>query len=357
MGPSLKTVAEEAGVSVATVNQILNGHTHRFAADTCVLVQATAASVGYQPNLAARALRQNKSFLLGVLFSDGNATLFSDFARGIMKGLGQQDYSPIVFSSRNTIEELACLDRCLRRRVDGLIVNVSVDPDGETNEGRLCELQASGLPMVQVFGRFLPGVPKVSVGIRETARMSVECLTALGHRSIALITHDQYNLARDTGAGLHFDAWEQVEGYEHALRAAGGTPVVVTQSLQTVAEAGDIFTQMGHDAIEELMALTPTPTAVICYNDDIAWGVCQSCRERGIDVPHDLAVIGYGDDKSSRLSSPPLTTFRRPVAEIAKAATQLLLGLIEDKEMEDRVLVPKLVVRASTGGGEVDSEK
>ena len=348
MSPTLKTVAKEAGLSIPTVNQILNGHTERFAPKMCAAVLAAAEKIGYRPNLAARALRQKMSFLIGVLFSDSNATLFSDFVRGVMKGLADGDHSPIVFSSCNAEEESAALERCLCRRVDGLIVNSAVDQDGAVNASRYGSLHQSGMPIVEVFGRFLPDVPKVNVDLYETARMAVDELVSAGHQTIALVTHDQYAAAGDSPMGLHCDAHDQYDGYKQAIMDVGGNAVVITQPLQMNGADAECFTRIGHDSIDEILSLSPHPTAVICYNDDIAWGVCEACRERGIDVPRELAVVGYGDDKSAHLANPPLTTFSRPIVDVAESATELLLSRIERKDTEDRILVPELILRRST---------
>jgi len=348
MSSTLKTVAEEAGLSIPTVNQILNGHTERFAPKTCAAVLAAAEKTGYRPNLAARALRQKMSFLIGVLFSDSNATLFSDFVRGVMRGLAGADHSPIVFSSCSVKEESAALERCLGRRVDGLIVNSVVSEKGAENALRYGGLYKRGMPIVEVFGSFLPDVPKVNVDLYETARMAVDELVSAGHQTIALVTHDQYTVAGDSQVGIHCDARDQYDGYKQAITDVGSNPIVITQPLQTNGADAECFTRIGHDSIDEILSLSPHPTAVICYNDDIAWGVCEACRERSIDVPRELAVVGYGDDKSAHLASPPLTTFSRPVVDVAESATKLLLSRIEGKDVEDRILVPELILRRST---------
>jgi DNA-binding LacI/PurR family transcriptional regulator len=204
------------------------------------------------------------------------------------------------------------------------------------------------LPIVEVFGGFLSEIPKVNVDLYEMARMAVDELVSAGHQTIALVTHDQYTVTGDSAMGLHCDARDQYDGYKQAITDVGSNPIVITQPLQTNGADAECFTRIGHDSIDEILSLSPHPTAVICYNDDIAWGVCEACRERGIDVPRELAVVGYGDDKSAHLASPPLTTFSRPVVDVAESATELLLSRIERKDAEDRILVPELILRRST---------
>jgi LacI family transcriptional regulator len=348
MAQSLKSVAKKAGVSISTVNQILNGYTDRFAEETCILVQQTAAKIGYKPNLAARALRQKKSFLIGVLFSDINAPLFSDFTRGVMKGLGNLDYSPIVMSGRDTREEAVCLDRCLHRRVDGLIINTTIDSDGSTNAEYYAELLSSGMPMVEVFGSFLQGVPKVNADFYAASQRAVEYLVSQGHRSIALLTHDQYKPTNAVCELLHRDAFDQYSGYVKAMHDAGQTPAVYMHTLGSAVPSGENFISIGLNALDELISAENRPTAVICYNDDIAWGVTQACHKRGISVPADLSVVGYGDDRLARISLPLLTTFRRPVIDTAENATRLLIRAIGGDGAEDVILLPELILREST---------
>jgi DNA-binding LacI/PurR family transcriptional regulator len=204
------------------------------------------------------------------------------------------------------------------------------------------------MPIEEDFGRFLPDVPKVNVDLYETARMAVDELVSAGHQTIALVTHDQYAASGDSSMGLHCDARDQYDGYKQAIMDVGGNAVVITQPLQMNGADAECFTRIGHDSIDEILSRSPHPTAVICYNDDIAWGVCEACRERGIDVPRELAVVGYGDDKSAHLANPPLTTFSRPVVDVAESATELLLSRIERKDTEDSILVPELILRRST---------
>ena len=345
MSVSLKHIAQRVNVSVTTVNQILNGNTARFSDETCRRVKDAAHEVGYRPNMAARGLRQNKSFLIGILFSTTNGPFLADFLRGIMAGLGASDYTPAVFSCKTPVEEAAALERCLHRRVDGLIVNAAIAHDGSCNRDKYRALADRKLPILEVFGNFL-NAPSVSVDLKKAAGTAVQYLLEKGHKSIAMITHSESWSTDGATPTPHPDAREMLDGYFDAIADSGNKPIVISRPLATSDQLK--FERIGRLAAEELLALRPRPQAVICYNDDIAWGVCQACRDRGIAIPEELAIVGYGDDHTALLSASQLTTLRRPVVEAGQTAAELLLNAISGNNIESIKLTAELIRREST---------
>lgn len=341
MAVTLKQVAETAGLSVATVNQVLNGWSDRFAPETAHRVEAAAASLGYKGNIAARGLRQDRSFLLGVLFYGGNYPLLPDFMKGLMSCLNDGDYSPVVFCSTDGHDEDSHLRRCLDRRVDGLIVNVADIADlnrwsviGET-------------PVIEVFGRFLSGVPTVNFDLKAAGARAVRHLISRGHRRIALLTHECYLAAKGRTCGPHFDAWEHFRGVEAELRSAGCVPIVVTHSLEEGNGMSRMFYEGGQRALDAIATHPGHPTAVICYQDYQALGLMQACASRGIAVPRELAIIGQGDVEMAGLCDPSLTTFRRPSIEVGREAATMLLRRIAGKVARNRSVEMEFVLRTS----------
>ncbi len=345
----LKDIAEEAGVSIPTVSLILSGKTQEFNPDTCRRVLQVADKLEYRPNIAARSLQQQKSFLIALLVSDVNATLMSDLLRGVFRALGDTDYSPVVFSHAGPKEERNCLERCLERRVDGLIVNVAVEEDGSTDVSRYLEAVADEIPIVEIFGHFLPGVPSVNVDFKAAGRDATRHLIELGHRSIVHLTHEHYDTARGDGSGQHFDAWERYLGCEEALQHAGMAPRVVAHPISGEINVAQQFVRGGAGCLESLLGGPQTPTAVVCYNDFEAYGLLQACRAHGIKVPEQLSIVGYADGDVASISAPPLTTLRIPAGEVGSASTQTLMELIDGKTAGSRLLSSELVVRRTTG--------
>jgi len=345
----LKDIAEKAGVSIPTVSLILSGKTQEFSADTCRRVQRVAEKLNYRPNIAARSLQQQKSFLIGVLMSDVNALSMSKLLRGMFNALGDTDYSPIVFSHANKKEESKCLRRCLERQVDGLIANVCVGADGSMDTSGYLDAVAKGVPVVEVFGRFLVGAPSVNVDFRAAGREAARHLIEQGHRSIVMLTHEHYDDARTDETGLHYDAWERFEGYREALVEAGLDPRVVLHSIDSTIDTVPQFLEGGTQALDRILAEKDVPTGVVCYNDFEAYGLMEACRLRGIGVPHDLSIVGYGDFEVARVANPGLTTLRVPAGRVGREVIATLMAMIDGQTVENALLPSELVVRQSTG--------
>ena len=144
------------------------------------------------------------------------------------------DYSPIVLSHADCEEQANCLRRCADRRVHGLIVNASHDASGKFDTSHLAAVIELGTPVIEVFGHFISSVPQINVDNVAAARMSVEHLRGLGHRRIAMLTHERYVVGRSRQAAMHFDAWKRYCGYEAAMYDAGLEPVVLTHPITRV---------------------------------------------------------------------------------------------------------------------------
>lgn len=345
----LKDIAKEAGVSIPTVSLILSGKTQEFNPDTCRRVQRVADKLNYRPNIAARSLQQQKSFLIGVLISDVNALSMSTLLRGVFNALGDTDYSPIVLSHTDKAEESRCLHRCLERQVDGLIANVAVDADGMTDTSGYLEAIANGVPVAEIFGRFLVGAPSVNVDFRAAGREAARHLIGRGHRSIAMLTHEHYDDARTDKTGHSYDAWERYEGYRQELAEARLDPLVVTHPLPSDIDNVQQFLQGGTEALGRILSERATPTGVVCYNDFEAYGLLEACRLHGINVPRDLSIVGYGDFEVTRIANPGITTLRVPAGNVGLEAIATLMAMIDGNAPESSLLPSELVVRKSTG--------
>lgn len=337
-------IAAAAGVSRSTVGMILSGKGENYSADTRALVMETAEQLGYKASINARALRMQRSFLIGVLLNEVNVHLSAQFLLGVQKAIGATDYSPVVFFTKAEADQDHCLDHCLNRQVDALIVNCSVeDTAGAGFRAFASRVNALPIPVVEVFGRFLTDVPKVNCDNATSGRQCAAHLADLGHRRIALITHERYERRE-----MHTDAWEQFAGYREELAARGLEPIVIAPGVNFERIDASSFVQAGSDALDQLLALEDRPTAVVCYNDLMAYGLNRACRDRGIRVPQELSIMGSLDMLLSSVVNPPLTTMREDHFEIGNRAATLLLQALAGEETTDQWVAPEFLVRQST---------
>ena len=328
---------------------ILAGRGQRYSIHTREKVLAAAKALDYRPNPAARSLQQQRSFLIGVLINASNALISTEFLRGVQAVLNSGDYSPIVLSHADCEEQANCLRRCADRRVDGLIVNASHDSSGQFDTSQLAAVVEHGAPVIEVFGRFIPGVPQFNVDNVAAARMSVEHLLGLGHRGIAMLTHERYVVGRSRQAADAFDAWERYCGYETAMYAAGLEPVVLTHPISGEVDVAQQFVDGGLDAFDALLNHPAKPTAVICYNDLEAFGLLRAARLKGISISEQLSVVGFGNLDHSRIIVPALTTVLVPAFEVGRRAAEALLDCLDEQPVESALIESEIVVRESSG--------
>lgn len=341
---SRKDIAAAAKVSASTVGMILSGKGERYHEDTRRRVLAVAAKLGYQPSINARALRLNRSLLIGVLLYDVNSHLTARFLQGVQEAITGTQYSPLVFFSKAAEDQEVCLQHCLNREVDALVVNCAVDPAKGIPDRYIERLAKLPVPVVEVFGDFLPGVAKVNIDNHGAGALTTRHLIALGHRRIALLTHSRY---RDRK--FHADAWEHASGYRAEMEKAGLEPHFAACEVDFLNPTADSFMQAGQDALATLLAERNPPTAVVCYSDYFAYGLNRACRTAGLRVPEDLSIAGNLNLLLSSIVNPPLTTTRPRFFEIGRVAASGLLDAIQGGSIECQRVEPELVLRQSTG--------
>ncbi len=219
MPVTLKDVAKHAGLSITTVHQVLSGLGDRFTPETREKVNVSASLLDYRTNIAARALREKKTYLIGVLFFGVNHAILAEFMTGLQQVAKIHDYAPVFLINMNLDLEAENIETLLQRRVDGLIVNVLLDENkGLFNSTIYNDIKERGIPMVEVFGRFIPGIPSANVDNQAAGRMVVRHLAARGHRHIVHYTHANYQDAERI-PGMRFNAWEFAKGYEEEMKA------------------------------------------------------------------------------------------------------------------------------------------
>jgi LacI family transcriptional regulator len=326
---TIRDVAREAGVSVATVSRVFND-SGPVNDETRRRIREVATRLRYTPDGAARSLIMRRTNTLGVLLPDLYGEFFSEVIRGIDLTAQRSGYHLLVSSSHDHETEIEAAVRAMRGRVDGLIV-MSPYLDAQTLALTLPDSSPVVLLNCAVDGTTFDSL---SIDNYGGAYAMVEHLIAQGHERIAFIE----------GAERNFDATERLRGYRASLTDSG---------VERRAEwevRGDFTESGGFRAAAAIARLTPRPTAIFAANDSMAIGALSALREAGIGVPQEMAVTGFDDIPIARYMSPPLTSVHVAIGELGERAVRTLLQAIDEKSqhVKQRAVLPTmLVVRES----------
>ena len=327
--PTIKEVSQRAHVSPSTVSRVLNGTTP-VSAEARARVLRAIEELDYTPNAFARGLATNRSGGIGVTTNDIGSPYYAVMLRGVEAAIEDAGLHLMVSSGHARADaERSAIQFLKQRRSDALIVQAEALSDAE-----LIRLADEADVPVVVFGRRVPELATVCVHLDNEAggRMATEHLLAHGHRRIAHIA-----------GPLRFpDARDRLQGYRDALDGAG-----IAYDDGLVVE-GDFREGGGREAMERLLERTTELDAVFVANDQMAAGVMRAVRDRGLDVPLDLSLVGYDDVLLAQYLSPTLTTVRQPLFDMGRAAGDIAIALLEQKKVEVRTrFEPELVVRKS----------
>jgi LacI family transcriptional regulator len=324
-------VAREAGVSTATVSRVLNDSGNVSPRTRAVVLAAIERS-----GLTARRRRDRAGPWPGVITVRCPYVLdeyFGAILSAVARSLRERG-KVLMLSAEAVQGDEPSLPELLRPEVtEGALLILPPEPGAV-----LAELSAGGYPFVVVDPRTAlpPDIAAVSAAHLGGARLATEHLLRLGHTRIAAI------------AGPHnwIAAEGRLLGYRTALAASGR---LAPDGL--VREGGEPTIAHGLAAARDLLALPSPPTAIVAFNDKVAIGAMDAAAERGLRVPDDLSVVGFDDLELSRVVTPRLTTVRQPLEEMARMGAELLLRLIDGREIDTLhvELATELIVRASTG--------
>lgn len=328
---TIRDVAREAGVSIATVSRVFN-QASLVRHDTCEHVRGVASRLDYWPNSAARSLITNRTSAIGVLLPDLYGEFYSEVIRGIDLAARREKYQVLVSSSHASAETLVAAVRALRGRIDGLLV---MSPDADASEA--IEDFSKRFPVVLLNpGPLSIECATLSVANHDGAYAAVSHLAGLGHRRIAIVR----------GPAGNADAEERRRGWRRALLDRG------LDARPELEFDGDFSESAGFAAAARLLALEPRPTAVFAANDYMAVGLLAAFREAGVSVPGDVAVCGFDDIAIARYLTPALTTVDVDACELGERAVHQLLPFARARkpaEITHVTLPTRVVVRASCG--------
>ncbi|MGV8931075.1 MAG: LacI family DNA-binding transcriptional regulator [Luteimonas sp.] len=331
MNITIKDVAKQANVSVATVSRALNGHENVADAVRKRVIEV-ANQLRYSPHHAARSLSSRRTHTIGVVLPDLYGEFFSELMRGIDHVARERGLHLLVSSYQGNPEEQGAALRAMRGRVDGLLVMSPFVNDTEILRDNLNPAMPSVL-----MNSCLPGGGHAAISVDSYggARAMVRHLIDVGHRRIAFIA----------GPANNFDAAERLRGYRDEL--AEQLPGAQAWILQ-----GDFDEASGHRAGGELLAAKRRPDAVFAANDMMALGCLFALNQAGLQAPRDIAIAGFDDIPFARYVHPSLTTMRVDIAELGGRALRLLLdNLAKDgapSSVDRAPLAPQLMVRDSS---------
>ena len=299
---SIKDIAAECGVSIATVSEATKAH-----------IRETAKKMGYLPNYQARALKTNRTYNLGVLFNErANSGLTHNYFAAVLdafKRVAEKQGYDITFISHNIgYNQLTVYEHCISRNVDGVMV---ANVDDYSDEG-VTQLLKSSIPIVTLDKKTENKPAVISDNFK-----GVECLVKyvhkMGHTKIAYIYGDQSRVDafRKTMEALNINIRE-----EYLLGGCYRDP------------------QKTEVLVEKLMKMSDPPTCILLPDDFSAIGALNAFEKLGLSVPNDISVAGYDGITLSQVLSPKLTTFKQDTDGLGKAAAEQLISLI-NKELPE----------------------
>jgi LacI family transcriptional regulator len=324
--PTIKDVAERAGVSIATVSRALNDKGD-VSVQTRQRVREVARSVGYSADPAARSLVTHKTRLVAVVVGDNaghrdlSLVFFGKVLAAISRRLAQSRYDPLLLQPS---------DVGLDHRFDAAVL-IGVDDD----DPLVADLVSRQVALVGVDVRCTGGrAAFVGSDHADGVRLALAHLHALGHRRIAHVAG-----AANTVAGS-----ERLHAFRREAAALG------LELSEELLRQGDFSSASGYRETCALLALAERPTAIVAASDLMALAALQAIRDAGLQPGRDVAVVGFDDLEAAALAHPPLTTIRQDRQELGLLAATRAIELIEDPHtaQQSTILPVELVVRGST---------
>ncbi len=326
---TMDDVASRAGVSTSTVSHVLNG-TRKVSPATVQAVQRAIQALGYIPNTLARSLARSSTNTLGVAISALSNHYFSETVHAIETECAKHGYMMLFVDTHDDPEqELRVVTALHHRRVDGIVLAPS------NGSMALAYLQANEIPAVLVDRMMSEHFDQVGVENAQPTQALIEHLIAHGHRRIGFIA----------GRAGFSTTDERVAGYKAALQAAG-----LVFDPQLLVDGGS-NTEPARQATVQLLALAAPPTAIMAGNNLMTLGAMQALREAQIEVPGQMALVGFDDFDWADLFVPRLSLIAQPVKALGARAVELLLQRIAAPGAPPQSvrLAPTLQLRNSCG--------
>lgn len=327
---TIKDVAREAGVSVATASRVFtNRGTVR--PELAERVVKASQDLEYTPSATARSLRRGRSHTIGLVLSDVSNPFFGKIVRGIEDEVNRRGYGVVIFNTDNTVQrEALAIQRVIEMRLDGVIVS-----SASRERQHFGRIRREGIPLV--FVNREPDDAADDCVVSDNvggAERGVAYLIEQGHTRIAIVCAPQrYSSAR-----------RRQMGYHRALVEAG-LPLL----KELIVEAGDTTFESGLQSVQELLGQPSPPTAIFVTNNNLTLGVVTGLRRAGLCIPEEVAVLGFDNPEWASLFG--LSAVMQSTYELGVNAALLLIKRMEGFQGEPQriVLETELVIRSSAG--------
>lgn len=335
---TLKQVAAHAGVSYQTVSKVINRQV-RISKEKEERIWNSVRELGYRPNLIARSLRAQRSYMIGYSWEplpvDQPNNILDQFAQSMATAAESAGYHMLAFPHHQGDRWVSGYRELIdTNRVDGFVL-YSVEYD----DPRVQFLKEQNFPFV-AFGRSKPGwdFPFVDIDGRAGMRQVIDHLAQQGHRRIAVLAWPE-----DSRVGQN-----RMDGICERMGELG-----IPLRPEWVAHGEGVF-QFGYQAVAGWLERPPRewPTAVVAFNDLMALGAIRAAQDKGVQVGRELAVTGFDNMPLTQYFNPSLTTVCQPIWEVGQRVMSLLLDLLEKKpQVQTSILIePTLIVRESSSG-------
>jgi LacI family transcriptional regulator len=331
MSATIKEVALQAGVSIATVSRVFND-SPLVNIRTRKRVKKIARDLKYFPNANARSLSRRKTDTFGVILPDLFGEFFSEVIRGADQTAQKKLYNLLLSSSHNNPAEIAEALNAMKGRVDGIIIMSPLVSADALNQNLPTTLPAILLNCVVKDA----ACDSIIIDNYKGAHQVVTHLIQHGHERIAIIKGSQEN----------YEASERLRGYRAAIKNGR------CDTSPTLEIEGNFSEESGYAVVSRILSMKPEPTAIFASNDSMAIGAIKALYDRGIAIPDDIALVGFDDIPIVRYMKPALTTVNVPIHEMGKLAVEKLIQAVEGKNNhnKERIVFPtKLVIRESCG--------
>jgi LacI family transcriptional regulator len=327
---TLKDIAKECGVDIATVSRSLSGG-HGIRKETRQRVLAVAQRLNYHPNQLAKGLATGKSSTLALIISDIRNPFFSELARGAEDAALAAGYDLLLCNSDlDRLKQMRYLRSLLAKRVDGILMNSVL----ELSPGVQDELSRCGVPIVLLSrSKEVRGFSTVTADNVQGGFLAGKYLIDLGHQV----------MAHFAGSRKHGNLADRANGFLKAVNSSEGKP-------EAIIIRGHHSYEGGFEMMKRLLRNRRNVSAVFACNDAVAFGAMRAAIEGGVRIPQDISVVGFDNVEFAALTGPPLTTIDQPRYGLGQAAVEVLLSHIGCEgpwTSEHRTLGVKLVERES----------
>lgn len=320
MATSIKDVAREAGVSIATVSRVLND-IDVVNEDTKNKVLEAIKKLGYRPNIVARSLKTQKTKTIGILVPDISSGFYPEIVRGAEDVANIYDYNVILCNSDFDDEKEKEYLRVLREKMVDGVIYMSSSLQAETLD-IINELDIKTV-LVETKDK-QESLPSVTIDNIKASEEATNYLIKSGAKNIAFVGAKKESL----------NAWvDRYFGYENALKNNN-----ISLDEELIFNKG-LKVSTGYDAVQKFEATKKSYDGVVCASDEIAMGVINALRENGRRVPEDVSVIGFNDNAVSSVFYPKITTVKQPSYDMGSVAMRMLIKILNKKPIDESQFV------------------